>query len=160
MKKKYLDELLKRKIITQEEYDDVFAKMRLLKNGDLIGIVPRKNYITKYNLEGDMLNGDLHDFVKRHIIPPYEFVDVEPFSKYGILYTGIADRWNWFTKDNISQRGYAVGYRPIEEATKEELWKMIAMASRFWEVSYRRWYYEEQERNRNVKLSLDNSPKT
>lgn len=149
MKKKYFDELLKAGVLTQEEYNDVFTKMRLSEDGTLFGVVPQTNYIIKYKLEGDMLNGDLRDFVKRHIVPPYEFVNVEPFSKYGILYTGIGDRWDWFTKGNISQRGYAVGYRPIEEATEEELWKMIAMASRFWEVSYRRWYYEEQERNRN-----------
>lgn len=151
MKKKYFDELLKAGILTQEEYNDVFTKMRLSEDGDLFGVVPQTDYMIKYNLEGDMLNGDLRDFVKRHIVPPYEFANVKPFSRYGILYTGIGDGWHWFTKDNISQRAHLMGYRPIEEATEEELWKMIAMASRFWEVSYKRWYYEEQERNRSKK---------
>lgn len=64
-----------------------------------------------------------------------------------MMYSGIYEKWSWFTKDIISEHGVAMGYKPIEEATQEELWQMIAMASRYWEVCYRRWYHEEQENN-------------
>ena len=147
MKRKYFDDLLRMGVITKEEYNDVLTKMRVTEGGDLIGAIPKENYINKYNLEGDMLEGDLHEFVKKHILPPYDFVDIEPFCKYGMLYCGICDKWSWFTEENISLQAIKLGYRPIEEAAQEELWKMIAMASRYWEVCYKRWYHEEREEN-------------
>lgn len=146
MKKRYFDELFRMGVITKEEYSDVLTKMQVTEDGNLIGVVPEENYINKYNLEGDMLEGDLHEFVKKHISPPYEFVNVEPFCKYGMMYSGIYEKWSWFTEENISLQGIKFGYRPIEGATQEELWQMIAMASRYWEICYKRWYHEEQEK--------------
>lgn len=146
MKKKYFDELLKNGVLTQEEYNDVFTKMRLHEDGCLIGVVPKEYYIIKYNLEGDMLQGNLTDFVKNHINPPYEFERTYPFSKYGIMICGIGDYWKWFTKDNINSNAINYGYRPIEEATEKELWQMIGMSSRYWHIMYQRMYYDLKEK--------------
>lgn len=144
MKKKYLDKLLENKIFTQQEYDDIMQKMHLNKNGELIGVVPKEYYVTKYNLNGDMLRGNLTDFVKKHIIPPYEAADLAPeFNKYGMMVCGICDYWHWFTKDNITKYAIRNGHSPIEEATEFELWKMIATTSRYWQVMYQRLYREK-----------------
>lgn len=65
MKKRYFNELLCMGVITKEEYSNVLTKMQVTEDGNLIGVVPEENYINKYNLEGDMLEGDLHEFVKK-----------------------------------------------------------------------------------------------
>ena len=32
------------------------------------------------------------------------------------------------------------GYKPIENASELELWKIIGICSRYWEVQYKEWY--------------------
>ena len=108
MKIDKLNRLLDEGVLTQEEYDSFFDTMYVNENGQLVGIVQTKNPAThKYNLEGDLLNGDLVEFVKTKITPPYEAEDMdEVFKTYGVMVTGIADYWHWFTKDNITEYLY------------------------------------------------------
>ena len=147
MKIDKLNRLLDEGVLTQEEYDSFFDTMHVNENGQLVGIVQTKNPAThKYNLEGDLLNGDLVEFVKTKITPPYEAEDMdEVFKTYGVMVTGIADYWHWFTRDNITEYALSHGHKPIEEASELELWKMIAICERYWEVFYSDCYHDRGE---------------
>ena len=137
MTKKKLDKLLQEGVLSQKEYNLFFQTMRENENGEMVGIVPHGSISYKYYLDGDMLNGDLREFLMHRVCPPYqaeEYDDV--FKKYGMMVTGVADYWHWFTRENISERALANGYRPIEEASELELWMMIAICERHWEVFY------------------------
>ena len=59
-------------------------------------------------------------------------------NTYGYTLCGICDGWNWYHKDTISDCAREKGYKPIEEATAEELWKIVALSERYWELFYKR----------------------
>lgn len=144
MKKKKLDELLKNGVLTKDEYDSFFKTMGENEKGEMIGIMPHGNAAHKYHLEGDLLHGDLLEFLKTKVTPPYEAEDMdETFKKYGTMICGICDYWHWFTKDNITEYALNNGRRPIEEATELEIWKMIAICERYWRVFYDNCYHDK-----------------
>lgn len=145
MKKKTLDKLLKNGVLSKEEYDSFFTTMSENERGEMIGIAPTGNVSHKYHLEGDLLQGDLIEFLKTKVDPPYEAEEMdEVFHKYGMMVCGIGDRWYWFTNDNITEQALKNGRKPIEEATELEIWKMIAICERYWHISYERWYEERK----------------
>ena len=146
MKKDKLDKLLKQGVLTKEEYDSFFKTMRENEKGELIGILPNSNALHKYNLNGDLLHGNLLEFLKIRVTPPMEAENMdETFKKYGMMVCGIYDYWYWFTKDNITEEAYKNGRRPIEEATELELGKMIAISERYWEVFYSDCYHDMEQ---------------
>lgn len=144
-----LKECFKNGAITQQEYDEIFQSMSICEDREqLIGLVPNTKGMIKFNLNGDMVDGSLMEFLKTRIEPPYEAEHIDPlFKKYGMMVCGIADYWHWFTKDNITQYALENGHKPIEEATDEELWKMIAICSRYWQVFYEREYRRTKQRS-------------
>lgn len=143
MKKKKLDELLNNGVLTKDEYDLFFKTMRENEKGEMIGVMPNGEVSHKYHLEGDLLNGNLLEFLKTKVTVPYEAEDMdETFDKYGMMICGVCDYWRWFTKDNISANALVDGYRPVEEATELELWKMIAICERYWRVFYKNLYHD------------------
>lgn len=143
---KDLKDCLRNGAITQQEYDEIFEYMSIHEDGEqLIGVIPNTKGMIKFNLDGDMTDGSLIDFLKTRITPPYEATRIDPlFTKYGMMVCGIGDYWHWFTKNNITQYALDNGHKPIEEATEEELWKMIAICSRYWQVFYQRLYNREK----------------
>lgn len=143
MKKKKLDELLDNGVLTKDEYDLFFKTMGENEKGEMIGVMPNGEVSYKYHLEGDLLNGNLLEFLKTKVNVPYEAEDMdETFGKYGMMICGVCDYWRWFTKDNITANALVDGYRPVEEATELELWKMIAICERYWRVFYKNLYHD------------------
>ena len=143
--KKKLDKLLKEDVLTQEEYASFFQHMSENENGYMIGCVPAGNAYHKYCLDGDLLNGNLLEFLKKRVTPPIGADDMdETFGKYGIMIYGVCEYWHWFTKDNITEYALNNGRRPIEDASELELWKMIAIASRYWETFYSDCYHQKE----------------
>lgn len=144
MKKSKLDRLLKEGILSKEEYDSFFETMHENEKGELIGFVPNGNANHKYKLEGNLLHGNLLEFLKTKVTPPYEAEDMdETFKKYGMMICGIGDFWHWFTKDNITEYALNNGHKPIEEATELEIWKMIAICERYWHIFYSDCYHDK-----------------
>lgn len=146
MKKAKLDRLLKEGVLSKEEYDSFFKTMKENEKGVMIGIMPNGNASYKCNLDGDLLHGDLLEFLTTKVTPPYEaeYMD-ETFKKCGMMVCGIGDFWHWFTKDNITEYALNNGCRPVEEVTELELWKMIAICERYWHVFYSDCYHDKNE---------------
>lgn len=144
MNKAKLDRLFKEGVLTKEEYDSFFKTMREIEGGRLIGIMPSGNASHKYNLNGDLLHGNLLEFLKTRVTPPMEAEDMDKtFGKYGMMVCGVCEYWYWFTKDNITEYALSHGRRPIEEATELELWKMIAICERYWKEFYSELYHKK-----------------
>ena len=133
MYKDKIDKLVEQNIISQSEKEKIYSLMTPNSDGQLIGIVDGKIDF-KYYIGGDIFNDDLCDFVIHHCVPKLgmEYID-ETFNIYGYTYSGISDGWKWFRRDKITQYAIDRGHKPIEDATNEELWKMLAMSSMYWE---------------------------
>lgn len=150
--KVYLDNLLTRAEISQDSYNKWFKTMKVGDNGRMTGIYPDIKDRQPYEFDGNMLDGSLVDFILRNVTPMLGAEEYdEVFKVYGYTYTGIGDGYSWFTnRENlpmymgtkINDINRLKGHKPIEEASELELWKIIAISSRYWEVNYKRWYYE------------------
>lgn len=137
--KRELDELLERGVLSNEEYDEFFERMKVASNGQVIGICPTTHALHKYELNGDLWDESLRDFLMKEVKFPIgieKFDDV--FSIYGKMVYMDQEYWVWWTRENIPDEAIEDGCRPIEDATEEEIWKMIAIASRYWEMLYKR----------------------
>ena len=79
----------------------------------------------------------LQEYVRNNLVIPYEAIGMKPFSTYGFFHYGVHDYWHWYEEKDFSSE-YAKkivkveGYKPLEEATKEELWMMIAICNTEW----------------------------
>ena len=137
MKKSKLDRLYKENILTENEYLSFFKTMHVNEKDEMIGAIPNGKASYKYYFDGDLLGGNLVNFLKTRVTPPLgaEYID-DIFGKYGMTVCGICDYWYWFTRDNITEYALNDGRRPIEEASELELWKMIAICERYWEIFY------------------------
>ena len=141
MLKKKLDEQLRKGILTQEEYASFFQTMRVNERGEMIGFTPHGNARLKHDFDGDLINGDPLQFLLKHCCPPLGVEDMDnTFKKYGTTIAGIGDDFHWFTKDNITKHAIDSGHRPVEEASELEIWRMIAVCSRYWETAYHEWF--------------------
>ena len=140
MYKDKFDKLVEQNIISQSEKEKVYSLMTPNSDGQLIGIADGKIDF-KYYVSGDIFSDELCDFVIHHCTPKLgmEYID-ETFNTYGYTYSGIGDGWEWFRRDKITQYAIDRGHKPIEDATNEELWKMLAMSSIYWEGKYKEWY--------------------
>lgn len=150
--KKELDDLLERNILTKDEYNEFFKSMNIIENGEMIGVIPNGRAYQKYQFDGDLLGDDLLDFVIKNVIPPYgaETID-NTFRTYGMMLFGIGDTWKWFRKGEMSEHAIKSGHKPIEDDTESELWKMIAISSRYLEV-----FYQRIEQRNNSIVSFEN----
>lgn len=139
MRKETLDGLLKRGVLTHEEHAQFFKSMHENGYGQLVGCMPGGVAQRKYDYDGNLLDGSLLEFVLSEVVPP---LGVESYNKtfktYGYTYGGISEGWMWYRQHNITDELRRYGYKPIEEATEAELWEMIAIASRYWFVFYKR----------------------
>lgn len=140
--KRELDNLLERGVLSAPEYAEFFQTMEVAEDGRLVGLCPNTHAQHKYDIEGDLWDESLLDFVLKEIVFPIgiERYD-EVFSTYGKMIYTDQEHWVWWTRDNIPEEAIEQGCKPIEDATEEELWKMVAIASRYWEILYkRRWW--------------------
>jgi hypothetical protein len=147
MYKDKFDKLVDKNIISQSEKEKIYSQMKPNSEGRFTGLSDGKiNY--KYYVGGDIFNDKLCDFVVKHCVPQLgmEYID-DTFKTYGMTYTGICDGWEWFRKDKIPQYAIDKGHKPIEEATNEELWKMLAMSSMYWEGNYEEWYEQSKRKS-------------
>ena len=138
MYKEKIDALYKAGVFTKDDYDCVMSNMSVTEEGELIGTYPAEKTKYKYDFDGDMLNMNPREFLINYVSPPLgaEYMD-KTFWTYGTTYCGICDGWSWYRTDTLTDIGKSKGHKPIEEATNEECWKMIAIASRYWEVFYK-----------------------
>lgn len=140
MYKNKLDDLLKRQVLTQDEYDKFFESMSENEDGKMIGVVPSDKCVRKYEFDGNLFEDSLSSFILKEVIPPLGAEDYDDvFKVYGYSYFGICDGYHWFTESEISEEQRECGYKPIEEASETELWKIIAICSRYWESQYKEW---------------------
>lgn len=147
MYKDKFDELVKKGIISDTENSKIYAQMRPNSDGQFIGVSDAAiDY--KYYTEEDIFNETLCDYVISHCVPQLgmEYID-DTFKTYGITYSGICDGWSWFREANITQHAIEKGHKPIEQATNEELWKMLAMSSMYWEGQYKEWYKQSEKKS-------------
>ncbi|NLE04997.1 MAG: hypothetical protein GX638_09370 [Crenarchaeota archaeon] len=146
MYKEKFDKLVEGGIISEPEKEKIYSQMRPNSDGQLVG-VSDGNVSYKYYVGGDIFNDNLCDFVIKYCVPPLgmEYID-DTFKKYGMTYSGICDGWEWFRKDKITQYALNNGHKPIEDASNEELWKMLAMSSMYWEGNYKEWYAKSEEK--------------
>jgi hypothetical protein len=147
MYKDQFDKLVEKGIISESESSEVYTQMHPNSDGQLVGMSDNKiDY--KYYIQGDIFNENLCNFVIHHCTPLLGMENIDnTFKKYGMTYSGISDGWSWFTKDNITQYAIDRGYEPIENATDEELWKMLAMSSMYWEGKYEEWYNRAEKKS-------------
>lgn len=147
MYKNKFDELVKSGVISQLEKKKIYSQMKPNSDGQLIGRSDIKiDY--KYRIGGDIFNENLCDFVIKYCVPPLGMEDIDnTFKIYGMSVCGICDKWHWFTRDNINQYAIEKGHKPIEYATNEELWKMLAMSSMYWEGSYKEWCDKSEQKS-------------
>lgn len=150
MYKDKFDELVELGVISELEKEKTYKQMSPNKKGQLTGQVDSMIDF-KYYVGGDIFNDNLCDFVKKYCSPHQgmEFID-DTFKTYGYTGAGYFDGWWWREKDSITQWAIEQGHKPIEEATNEELWKMLAMTSMYWEGSYKEWYKKAEEKNKRV----------
>lgn len=146
MRKDKLDRLLKKDILTHEEYNTLFNSMRLRDDGNFEGVVPNIPEMTKYRLEGDFVNLPPIEILKTYVTVPLQLCgfDKELFEVYGVYCDGIFPAWIWFTEDNLSATGRKLGCKPLTEATEAEIWKMIAICERYWHIFYEECYRDEK----------------
>ncbi len=63
--------------------------------------------------------------------PVMEMAYPKLFGTYGVLYTTWYERYIWFEEGNISDKAIEKGYRPITDATNEELLEMWAREAEY-----------------------------
>lgn len=154
MHKSDVDKCLEKGILTPEEYSKFMSRLSETEDGQLIGVSTNDHCRYNYELNSRILTDkDLIKYVTHDITPPLgaEYMD-ETFGIYGMTVSGICDGWHWFTKDNITDYAIQNGHKPIEEATETELWKMAAMADRYWHIQYERWYHHKEDHIRKVSV--------
>lgn len=139
--KRELDDLLERKVLSSAEYAEFFQTMTVAEDGRLVGLCPKSHAQHKHDIDGDLWDQSLRNFLMKEITFPIGIEDFDDvFSTYGIMVYMDQEYWVWWTRDNIPDEAIEQGCKPIEDATEEELWKMIAIASRYWHLIYkRRW---------------------
>lgn len=148
MYKQELDDLLKKGVFTQDEYNEFFKTLSVVdEKGRMTGLMPHnQNILNKYYFNGDLIGGSLIEFIVSQITPPLGCSGIdEVFAIYGYEYYGIADGYCWITENTITDAMRQHGLKPLEEASEVELWKIIAISSRYWECFYKGLYIYEYE---------------
>lgn len=141
--KKEVDRLYKTGVYSEEEYESILGRMSENNNGELLGGVP-DGCSLKYSLKFDLKTKPLVDIVAD--CSPWLGADhdfPELFGKYGYTYCGICDGFEFFRTGTINDIAKEHGYKPLDEATDVELWKMLALSNTYWLNSYREWYYKK-----------------
>lgn len=81
--------------------------------------------------EEDWTRDQLIEYIKKHVIGDGLNEPKSPINKYGYRSSGICDCWIWNT------------FPRLEDATDDELWKIIAINNTFWLHKYKKWYSEK-----------------
>ncbi len=78
---------------------------------------------------------DLRQIVLDYCVPMIGAEKYFPdlFGKYGYTFTGVGDGWQW-------------NFAALQEASEADLWKMLAIASTYWYLTYERLYDNERRR--------------
>lgn len=133
--KKDLYECYKNGILTESEYNEWLSDMHETDNGNLIGSCPDGKAYYKYEMNGDIFDQPLWKFVLKNIVPPLGVELTFPvFAKYGYTYSGICDGFQW--KED-----------KLKEAPEIDLWQMIGISSRYWEVQYKRHFHRTSSKS-------------
>ena len=149
---KILEKLKKNGVFSELEVNEILKDAIICKNGRIITPLSDDAVfsLNKYNLEYDLSDEKVDDieylrnFVIHKIIPPLGGESLcKELNTFGYTMCGICDGWMWYRKDSLTEEGMQQGYRPIEDATCEELWKIIGLCSRYWEIFYDRLYHNE-----------------
>ena len=152
MLKENLDKCFKEGNLNEAEYNEWLSGMSENDRGELVGICPNGKTYYKYEMNGDIFDIPLWEFVKKKITPPLGVETMfDVFAKYGHTYGGICDGFYW-------------NEEALRSAPEIDLWKMIAISERCWETQYERWYYREQKkkepaRDFTIKKIVDYQPK-
>lgn len=84
-------------------------------------------------LGADLTKGITSEYIQKHVVPPMGIEYVYPvFFKYGRTMAGICDGWTWYE------------YK-LRDAPQEDLWQMMAIASKYWESKYKEWYERKED---------------
>ena len=89
---------------------------------------------------------ELRDFVIRNISGPTDHNKAPTAWQFGYVSGGICYGWFWNRKDKLTQAGYDAGYKPIEDATEFELYKIIAECLYDDCITYKELYDEERKK--------------
>ena len=134
MFKSDLDKCYQDGTLTEEEYNEWLSNMTENDKGELTGVCPNGKTYYKYEMDGDIFDQPLWQFVKKNIVPPMGVENTFPvFAKYGCTYGGICDGFVW-NEDKL------------KEASELDLWQMIGISSRYWETQYKRFYDKAQKK--------------
>lgn len=134
MLKKDLNKCYKDGTLTEAEYNEWLSGMHENNKGELCGVCPNGKIYYKFEMDGDIFDQPLWQFVSKSIVPPLGVETTFPvFAKYGYTYGGICEGFQW--KED-----------KLKEAPEIDLWQMIGIASRYWETSYKRWYNQTQSK--------------
>ena len=85
----------------------------------------------------------------RNSTPYYTFNTDYPnlFGKYGTMVTGICDYWLWYEEGMLSEYALEKGFRPLTDATDNELLEMLAITNEYWLNCYKKWYEESKRKS-------------
>lgn len=85
----------------------------------------------------------------RNSTPYYTFNTDYPnlFGKYGTMVTGICDYWLWYEEGKLSEYALEKGFRPLTDATDNELLEMLAITNEYWSNCYKKWYEESKRKS-------------
>ena len=142
-----IEQLQKKGILSKQEVDDLLEGKDIDENGRIMGVFTLNKIYYKYQMSYDLSDEQtnnvyyLREFILKEIYPPLGGESISTTLKtYGYTLCGICDGWSWYRQDTITDYAREKGHKPIEEATMEELWKIIALCSRYWQIFYEREY--------------------
>ena len=146
MKIERLQELLDKGIFNEEEAIHVKRVINELPLGEKnIGIPDFVRF--KYYMGFDTNAFNSKEFIDeflRHCSPPPGIENFNAlFRKYGHTVYGLEVKWDWYREDTLTLSLSKKGLSPIEEATEEECWKMLAISAFYWQRLYEEKYGKE-----------------
>lgn len=101
----------------------------------------------KYYLGFDATDFSKEDILNElilHCSPPEGIENFNAlFRKYGHTSYGLKTEWIWYREDTLTLSMSKKGLCPIENATEEECWKMLALSGFYWQRFYEEKYAEE-----------------
>ena len=135
--------LLDKGVFNEEEQIHVKRIINELPLGEKnIGVpdVIRFKYYLGFNVEYAPKEELLKELIER-CKPPEGIENYNVlFHKYGHTVYGFTTKWEWYREENLTLALSKKGYAPIENATEEECWKMLAISAFYWQRFYEEKY--------------------
>ena len=145
MKIERLQELLDKGVFTEEEAIHAKRVIKELPLGEKnIGIPDfvRFKYYMGFNAT-DTVGEEFKGEFLRSCSPPPGIENYNAlFRKYGHTVYGLTTDWEWYREDTLTLSMNKKGMAPIEEATEEDCWKMLAISAFYWQRFYEEEYRE------------------